>query len=349
MIDPSQSEETLYRKAVDKRGSSSLEDGLDLSDESNLLGNLILGEKGSQDDVQPSTSRPVVELTMEEQVANRIPLGEKVKASMFPPKGEENLNNLYIEGVTTFKSIKKMDQDYMIVGAHIDERTREKISQGLYVDFSKLLPKDRILVEEDGQMELVICNGKTFWMPASATEGVNINTFNKWEQAFRVHCVIYTKKFPGRVSELIQYNHIIHSISMSYTWENVYTYDKDFRLHLAAHPSRSWAIILQQAWLLRLRLAWQETPTSNKYHYNGGHNSGSQSGNGHGNGSGFKGKLGEICKRFNKGKCSLGHECNYEHRCSYCYKFGHGVIVCHKLNFDQDHKKQAKKEDYAGK
>ena len=30
-------------------------------------------------------------------------------------------------------------------------------------------------------------------------------------------------------------------------------YDKDFRLHLSKFPKRSWAIILQQAWTVRMR------------------------------------------------------------------------------------------------
>ena len=30
-------------------------------------------------------------------------------------------------------------------------------------------------------------------------------------------------------------------------------YDKDFRLHMAKHPTRSWAIILQQAWSVWLK------------------------------------------------------------------------------------------------
>ena len=64
---------------------------------------------------------------------------------------------------------------------------------------------------------------------------------------------IFTKFHPHRVGELIQYNHVIYSISLTYTWENVYAYDKEFRMHIARHPERSWAIILQQAWSMRLR------------------------------------------------------------------------------------------------
>ena len=68
---------------------------------------------------------------------------------------------------------------------------------------------------------------------------------------------------------------------------------------------------MQQAWSVRLK--------DRLHSGNSGHNS-----------SGGEVKK-EICKRFNKGKCSYGPDCAYEHRCSFCFKYGHGVINCHKL------------------
>ena len=63
--------------------------------------------------------------------------------------------------------------------------------KGKYVDFAKLLLKDCITaVEEDGQMELVIKNGRTFWSLVNDT--VVINGFGRWEQAFRIFANIYT-------------------------------------------------------------------------------------------------------------------------------------------------------------
>ena len=102
-------------------------------------------------------------------------------------------------------------------------------------------------------MELVICNGHTYYVPVCKT--TSISNFQRWEQAFRVFANIYTKTNvnTNRSSELIEYNHVIHTIAMSYTWENVYQYDKDFRIHMARNPERNWGIILQQAWSLCLR------------------------------------------------------------------------------------------------
>ena len=86
--------------------------------------------------------------------------------------------------------------------------------------------------------------GKTFWVPAADHEVQSIHNFSKWEQAFRVYSDIYLRSHPARSTELIQYNHIIHTAALTYVWDNVYTYDKEFRLHLSRHPERCWGIIL---------------------------------------------------------------------------------------------------------
>ena len=89
--------------------------------------------------------------------------------------------------------------------------------------------------------------------PVSDRENQSINDFGKWEQAFRVYANVYTKMFPEKASELIQYNHVIYTASLSYLWDNVYTYDKEFRMHISQFPQRSWAVILQQAWTLYMK------------------------------------------------------------------------------------------------
>ena len=79
---------------------------------------------------------------------------------------------------------------------------------------------------------------------------------------------------------------------------------------MSKHPQRSWAIILQQAWNLRL-----------KDKLKGDHGPDQV-------GSEYKSK--DICKRFNQGKCNLGAACRYKHKCLGCGKFEHGVHICHK-------------------
>ena len=104
------------------------------------------------------------------------------KAKIFPSTGKPQ----------AFEFIAKMDQDYFVVDSHLDQATQLKIIWGEYVDFSKLLPRDRLANEDDSCMELTLRNGKAFW--TLVTETVTINGFNCWEQAFRIFSNIYTKK-----------------------------------------------------------------------------------------------------------------------------------------------------------
>ena len=140
----------------------------------------------------------------------------------------------------------------------------------------------------------------------------------KLNQAFSVFSNIYTKANLHRSSELIDYNHVIHTISLCYVWDNVYLYNKDFRMHIAWSPERNWSIILQQAWSLRLT-----------------GNMNSSSGGGHSPGSN-KDRIPEPCKRYNRRKCNYGTLWRYEHHCSYCLKFRHTILTCRKLLADQE-------------
>ena len=209
-----------------------------------------------------------------------------------------------------------VDEKYLVIGNYVEDSLRQKIENGEYVDFSKLLPRDRVAFEEDQRMELVNRDGHTYFIPArgGAMGSENsISNFLRWEQAFRVYSNIYTSKNPSRASELIQYNHIIHTASMAFHWDNVYLYDKEFRIHMAMYPRRSWAIILQQAWTMRMRdrIIRRE-------------NFGRQGGK--------KFSKRDVCWRYNKGKCTYGNNCKFEHRCSECNKFGHGAHICRRAN-----------------
>ena len=214
-----------------------------------------------------------------------------------------------------------VDEEYLVMGSHLDQAIIQKIHNHEFVDFSKLLPQDRVHVEDDSSQrkELINKNGMTYWSPVSSRESSNlISSFNKWENAFRVFSNVYTTKYPLRATELLQYAHVIYTASMAYHWDNVYLYDKEFRLHMCKHPQRNWSIILQQAWNLRLKDKLRfESHSGDK----------------------AKTKSNDICKRFNR-KCNLGSGCRFVHKCFGCGKFGHGVHICrHKSNQGDDQHK----------
>ena len=146
--------------------------------------------------------------------------------------------NVQLQGLTAMQHLSMVDECYLVIGVHIDSVTQEKIQRGEYVDFARLLPRYRMQYD-DGRLEIVHKGGQAFFMSASEWEASAtgaITSFNKWEQAFRIYSNIYSRAHPTRSTELIQYNHIIFTASLSYVWENVYTYDSEFRMHLANFP-----------------------------------------------------------------------------------------------------------------
>ena len=153
--------------------------------------------------------------------------------------------------------------------------------------------------------------------PISERESMQINSYARWEQAFCIYSNILTAKFLQKATELPQYGHTIHSAAMSYHWENVYSYDREFRQHIGCHPERSWGVILQQActMLLKDRLCNNSNHLFHKGHFPG---------------SKTNKKDQEPCRCFNKGKCTFGMSCKFDHRCSVpkCGKFGHGAHIC---------------------
>ena len=166
-------------------------------------------------------------------------------------------------------------------------------------------------------MEIVSKNGMTFLSPVADPESIHINSYLKWEQVFRIYSNILTTKFPAMATELLQYNHTIHSASTTYIWDNVYAYDKEFRHHVSRHPQRSWSIILQQAWTMILKdRLWNDNHLFQK---GGGFSRNRQNKRDR-----------SPCRRFNKGRCTYGLSCKFDHRCAVkkCGKFGHGAHMC---------------------
>ena len=193
------------------------------------------------------------ELTAEEKAEKLIMDAEAAKAKLFAPQGKQKHSSRGNIDRADYRFTAEIDDDYSVIGSHIDASVKAKIENGEYVDFGCLLPKDKVNTsrEDDDRYELTVKNGKTFWTPVN--ESVSITSFSHWEQALRIFSNIYNHKYPEKSTELIQYNHIIHSVSSIYIWDNVYAYDKDFRRHLSRHPDHPWNLILHQAWFLWLK------------------------------------------------------------------------------------------------
>ena len=258
-----------------------------------------------------------------EQSQQLIRDAEANKVGLFPTKGNTNANFDWALAPVSQSSVRAsdVDENYLVIGVHVDAAIQMKIVQHEYVDFSKLLPCGRFSKgDDDNRLELVSKGGLTYFMPVSDRENASINSFGKWEQAYHVFSNIYTRAHPSKATELIQYNHIIHYASTSFIWENVYMYDREFHMHMSHYPSHSWAIILQQAWSMYLK---DRLPPKGEHSPNTSNTA---------NRSPGSGKIKEPCRRFNQGKYNRGAACHYEHRCTVpeCGKYGHGAHICRK-------------------
>ena len=135
------------------------------------------------------------------------------------------------------------------------------------------------------------------------------------------------------MSELTQYSYVIHDASQTFPWENVYGYDIIFRRQMNKFPERNWGIILQQAWTFKMRQKM----------YSGSGGSSAQ-----------KGKIGngkrDVCWKFNSGKCTYGLSCKFDHRCAFCFKFGHGSHNCchavQSIDSIPEHESNRRRENY---
>ena len=171
-------------------------------------------------------------------------------------------------------------------------------------------------------MEWVQCEGGTYLVPANRDS--KINSFRRWEQAFRVYATIYCGANPHRAREIWQYISVINTAANAYQWDNVYNYDITFRRLMAFNPGRSWASTYNQMWNLSMR---DPLPKNN------GHNSGG--GNHYSPNQHIKIKP-DYCWNFNKGiRCKFAGRCKFIERCSYCDSTSHGVYQCHKLQKKQ--------------
>lgn len=201
------------------------------------------------------------------------------------------------------------DQLYQLT-AHLDRALIEKIKNGEYMDFSKLVPRDSVIPDnEKKKFQIVDDEGKPAFAPYEEKDAGGISSYKKWELAFDIYAGIFTKFHPARAAELLEYRHIIRRGAEMFQWANVYNYDKIFRQHVERNPGRTWAKKHQDTWSNHVRD--QKTSSSPP-------------------GTEFKKKK-PPCKFFNRpGGCKRGRNCDHDHKCSYCFKFGHGRHECFK-------------------
>ena len=148
----------------------------------------------------------------------------KARAANLPGNTQQLILPTFVNSNQAMLHSVMVDESYLLVAAHVDEQLKRKVLQFKFVDFFRLLPHDRILQQEDQRLTFVNKGGIPYLVPMNDNPA-SINSYGKWDQAFRVYSDIVTTQYPNKAHELIQYNHVIHTASQTYLWDNVYMYD----------------------------------------------------------------------------------------------------------------------------
>ena len=109
-------------------------------------------------------------VTHEDQADQIIKDAEKAKANMYELKGKPTVGNFLNTRNFSDCSVTRMDEDYQMLDSHVDEILHKKILDFEYVDFSKLIAKNKPFNDQDQCLEIVNRNGMTFLVPLADRE-----------------------------------------------------------------------------------------------------------------------------------------------------------------------------------
>ena len=167
-----------------------------------------------------------LDMTPAEKAEKLIRQAEMAKARIYEVPGMENVSCNQNEFNDMIHSVI-VDEAYSSIEAHVEESVKRRVMADEFIDFAQLLPRNRTVImdeEEQGLQQMFIKGGVMYCRPAHerGNESNGISSIHAWDQAFRIFAHLYTKAFPRKAAELMQYNHVIHSAAQSYAWENVY-------------------------------------------------------------------------------------------------------------------------------
>ena len=299
------------------------------------------GTSGKADDGNPHPPNLVQQQQRARSAAEKAILdAERFKAQVQrPTRGTEiqfnNTNNSHYPGkadqIRYLRYLEQDDDDFFHTTCHIEQSIRERIEKGLFVELEKLLQKRTQFEPKDNRLQLINRDGMSYFVPYTDRES-KIDNIKRWEQAFRVYTTIYCGANPTRAGEILQYVDVIHRAAATFNWDNVARYDYVFRQLMAAKPHRSWAKVYTQMWNFTLNEPLRKFQDSSKFS-NGNHYQNKSNGK----------KKDNVCWKYNKGSCSYGKNCRFDHVCSYCGNQGHGASNCLKKQNKKGDKKNETK------
>ena len=312
----------LKQKRFGRRSdpTSGSEKVLSVDQLSQILSNFrVAGKKKTAEREETSSSTEDDEPSARAYANQDILEAEKFKAAVTKPNGESPeifVGQGYVPQVDY--DAEKHDAKFFAVSCHVDDKYSDKIKYGKYVDLHEIRPDKRRgfrNVDDEQKMELVHSNGMTYFAPKK--DKGKIDGVKRWNEAFRVYAMIYSRANPHRAAEIFQYIDTVNSAASSFVWENVAYYDFLFRKLMDENTSRSWAVKCQELWSESMR---------DPFSRSAGHKDSTGGGSG-----GARQKTG-TCWHFNsrQGCRKSATACRFEHRCNHCGGTSHGYATCRK-------------------
>ena len=128
------------------------------------------------------------------------------------------------------------------VDINVSQELKTKIVNGQYVDLAKLLnntiePQKQMIVMVNGELETVEKRTK------------KITNIEQWTDAFIIYASVYLSSHPAKSLQLLKYMKDLRMAACR-SPEGFKDYDQQFRLKMEKDPTRSWAEVDSELWIL---------------------------------------------------------------------------------------------------
>lgn len=189
----------------------------------------------SADETTPST----VPLNLQSGAPEQMPDPNQ------PPVALPISHSAPIEGINSSNTdIYQVPSVHAKLGLNVSEANKSKIKNGQFVEFEHLLETKTSQTDEK---TLVVVNGSIVTKEKQKTP---ISNIEKWTDAFIIYMSIYISAHPEKCQDLLKYMQSVRlgaSRIKGLGWRD---YDTQFRLKVAADPSKQWDAVDQELWLM---------------------------------------------------------------------------------------------------
>ena len=198
------------------------------------------------------------------------------------------LNLNVLAQTVAYSQFRLADDDLTV---HIPASLKQKICRGDYVNLALMLKGAVELSEITSSTSLRISNeGNIETTPKECKD--KLTSIEKWTNAFILYCSIYLSNHADKVYEMLHYMFNIRECAFRQGGLGWATYDEQFRLRQAIHPT-SWAKINNELWWRCIQMPQRRDNQSFPFR--------------------------SICYSFNQGNCTW-QNCKFRHVCSNCYQ-----------------------------